>query len=170
MNLLPQDSTLQQGINIFLHCLVTYTKPQKTSSWVFGTFLWSRFCHLPVSLSDLSVLTLPMLFQRIFIHQTWPSSNGSKPPQFLSCTQYHIQSDAHQYGYGWHSPCLYLVKNCHRMQCQLPSDAEWLSNVGCLKSTRLSAFNLHSDAVHFNSVTRYFLEVLCKKYVTSTHY
>ena len=34
---------------------------------------------------------------------------------FSFCTQFHIQSDAHHCVYGWHSTCLYLVKNGHRM-------------------------------------------------------
>lgn len=119
------------------------------SSSVIDTFPWSRYCHLPVSLSApaLSVLTLQTLLQRIFIHQSWPNSNRSKPPQILSYTQYHIRSDAHHCVYDWHSTGLYLVKNGHRMQCQLPNDAEWLRNVGSLKSTRKGGCNLRrSDA------------------------
>jgi len=33
------------------------------------------------------------------------------------------------------------------MQGQLLNDAEWLSDVGCLETTLLEAFNLNRDAV-----------------------
>jgi hypothetical protein len=99
-NPLPQVSTLQKGISIFLHSLVAYTKN------LHDVILSFQYTSVVPTLSPASLAFRPEFADTpdALSENLHPSIVAELKPlsllRFSFCTQFHIQSDAHHCVYG----------------------------------------------------------------------